>query len=419
MKVLVIGGGGKEHAIVWKLSQSRYVDRIYCCPGNAGIAEIADLLDVSPYDFDALIDFVKYKWINLTIVCSKGPLLKGIVEAFEREGCSILGPQSSALQLDSSRVFAKDLMRLYQIPTARYKVFTSYLHAEDYVRLKGAPIVIKTDSPVEGGVFIALTVDEAVEILRLVMKEMAFGDAGKRIIVEDNLKGKEVSFMVLTDGRTIIPLVSSKNYSRLLNGNTGPDTTGMGACSPVPTITNKLEATVIEKIVRPTLRALNSEGIKYKGILHTSLMIDKGIPYVLNFECGFGDPVTQAVLPRLKTDLMEIALATVGERLSRIEIEWIEKASVCVVITSEGYPRKYKEGVVINGLKKLKTMKDVFLFHIDTSFSNSDVVTSGGRVMSVTALGTDIIHARTKAYGAIKKIHFDGMHYRTDIGEEV
>ncbi|MEW6213726.1 MAG: phosphoribosylamine--glycine ligase, partial [Nitrospirota bacterium] len=413
----VIGGGGKEHAIVWKLSQSRHVNRIYCCPGNAGIAEIAECIDVSPHDFDALVDFVKYEWIDLTIVGHEEILSRGIVDAFEKEGCRIFGPNRAAAQIGSSRVFAKDLMRLYRIPTAEYKVFTSYLHAEDYVRLKGTPIVIKADGSVEeNGVFVASTVEDAIDALRLIMKERIFGDAGKRVIVEENLKGEEVSFMVFTDERTIMPLAGSQNYKRMFNGNTGPDTKGMGAYSPAPIITNELEASIMEKIMRPALKALNSEGIKYKGILYAGLMVDKGRPYVLKFNCVFGDPETQTVLPRLKTDLMDIVLAIIEERLSDINIEWRQKASVCVVVTSRGYSDKYQKDIIITGLERVKTMKDVVVFHAGTSFKNDDIVTSGGRVISVTATGADIKDARAKAYKALEKIHFDGMHYRKDIG---
>ena len=417
MKVLIVGGGGKEHAIVWKLSRSRHVRKIYCCPGNAGIAEVAECIDVSPHNFDALLDFVKYDWVDLTIVGDEESLSEGIVDAFEKEGRRIVGPKRAATELGLSRVFAKDLMRLHRIPTAEYRVFTSYLHAEDYVRLKGTPLTVKADRPAEGdGTFVALTMEEAMDALRLLMKERVFGSTGRGVVIEEWLKGEEASFMVFTDGRTIMPATGLKNYRRIFNGDTGPDTKGIGACSPAPAITNELEASIMRKIMRPLLKALNSEGIKYKGILSADLMIDEGRPYVLEFNHAFGDPETQTVLPRLKTDLAEIVLAIIEERLSGMKIEWEEKASVCVVASSGGYPGRYEKGATIAGLEEVKKMKDVSVFHIGTSLSGDDTVTSGGRVISVVATGADIKDARAKAYKALEEIHFDGMHYRTDIG---
>jgi phosphoribosylamine--glycine ligase len=419
VKVLVIGGGGKEHAIVWKLSQSRHVDRIYCCPGNAGIAEIAECIDVSPHDFDALIDFVKYEWIDLTMVSAEEPLSGGIVDSFEKEGCRILGPNMAAAQLKASRVFAKDLMRLYGVPTAGYKVFTFYLHAEDYVRLKGTPLVIKADGITDGnGTFVALTVEEAIDALRLIMKERVFGEAGKQVIIEDALKGEEISFMIFTDGKSFVPLAVSRNQKRIFDGDMGPITQGVGAYSPVPVITKEIESVIVGKIMRPILKALNSEGIRYRGILTADILIDKGKPYALGLDCTFGDPEIQAVLPRLKTDLMEIALAITDERLSDIQsiVEWRQEASVCIVVSSGGYPGKYQKGLVIAGLEKAKKMKDIVVFHAGTVYKNGDIITSDGRVISVSAIGCNIQDARAKAYRAVGEIFFEGMHYRKDIG---
>ncbi|MEW6001042.1 MAG: phosphoribosylamine--glycine ligase [Nitrospirota bacterium] len=417
MKVLVIGSGGREHAIAWRLSQSRHVNKIYCCPGNAGMAEIAECIDVSPANFDTLIDFVKYEWIDLTIVGSEGSLLEGIVDVFEKEGCKIFGPNRNAAQLGLSRVFAKDFLRLHSLPTAEYKIFTSYLHAEDYVRLKGTPIVIKADRHVErDGLFIASTIEEATDALRLIMRDRGFGEPGKGAIIEESLKGQEVSFMLFIDGKTILPLPSSKNYRHLFDDDKGPLTEGMGAYSPEPVVTKEVEAVIMKKIMLPLSKALNSEGIKYKGLLYADLMIDRGKPYVLDLRCSFGDPETQTMLPRLKTDFFEIVLATVEERIADATLEWKPRTSVCVVISSKGYPGKYQEGVIIRGLQKAKAMRDVVLFHSGTSFLNDDIVTAGARVVSLTALGTSIKDARTKAYEAVEKIHFEGMHYRKDIG---
>jgi phosphoribosylamine--glycine ligase len=418
MKVLVIGGGGREHAIAWKLSQSNSVDKIYCCPGNAGIAGIAECIDVSQDDFRALLDFVKYEWIDLTIVGPEMPLSKGIVDLFEQEGRRILGPTRAAAQLESSKVFSKDLMRSHGIPTSDYKVFTSYLHAEEYVKFKGAPIVIKADGLAAGkGVFVATSVDEAMDALRRIMKEKAFGKAGERVLIEDCLRGEEASFMAFTDGKTIVPMVSSQDHKRIYDNDHGPNTGGMGAYSPAPVITGQLQEVVMEKVMKPTVRALKAEGIPYKGILYAGLMIDQGKPYVLEFNCRFGDPETQPVLSRLQSDLMEVAMAVTDERLSEVRIEWKKDPSVCVVLSAEGYPGKYKKGDPITGIEEADRLEDVQVFHAGTAFKDGSVVTAGGRVLGVTATGGSIAAAKEKAYEAIGKIHFRGMHYRTDIAD--
>ncbi|MDA8434233.1 MAG: phosphoribosylamine--glycine ligase [Nitrospiraceae bacterium] len=418
MKALVIGGGGREHAIAWKLSQSKSVDKIYCCPGNAGIAGIAECIDVNQDDFRALLDFVRYEWIDLTIVGPELPLSKGIVDLFEKEGRKILGPTKAAAQLESSKVFSKDLMRSHGIPTADYKVFTSYLHAEEYVRFKGAPIVIKADGLAAGkGVFVAASVDEAMDALRQIMKERAFGKAGDRVLIEDCLRGEEASFMAFTDGKTIVPMVSSQDHKRINNHDEGPNTGGMGAYSPAPVITPELQETVMEKVMKPTVRALKSEGVPYKGILYAGLMIDRGKPYVLEFNCRFGDPETQPVLSRLQSDLMEIATAIADERLGDITIEWKKDPSVCVVVSSEGYPGKYRKGDVITGLDEAASLEGVHVFHAGTAFKGEQIVTAGGRVLGVTATGESIADAKKRAYEAIGRIHFRGMHYRTDIAD--
>ncbi|MHB8880348.1 MAG: phosphoribosylamine--glycine ligase [Thermodesulfovibrionales bacterium] len=417
MKVLVIGSGGREHAIVWKLSQSRSVDKIYCCPGNAGIAELAECINVRQDDFNALLDFVRYEWIDLTIVGPEDPLSKGIVDVFEKEGRKILGPTRAAAQLESSKVFSKDLMRANGIPTADYKVFTSYIHAEEYIKMKGTPIVIKADGLAAGkGVFIASTADEAMEALKIIMKDRAFGDAGNRVLIEDCLQGEEASFMAFTDGTTIVPMVSSQDHKRIFDNDKGLNTGGMGAYSPAPVVTDEIERTVIEKVMKPTIRALKAEGITYKGILYAGLMIDSsGIPYVLEYNCRLGDPETQPVLSRLETDFMEVAMAIAEGRLGELKVEWKKDPAVCVVVSSEGYPGAYRKGDVITGLTEANSLEGVQVFHAGTAFRDSQVVTSGGRVLGVTATGQDIAAARDRAYEAIAKIHFKGMHFRKDI----
>jgi phosphoribosylamine--glycine ligase len=418
MKVLVVGGGGREHTIVWKLAQSRHVDKIYCSPGNAGISEIAECIDVGTNDFDALVDFVKYEWIDLTIVGPEEPLSRGIVDAFEREGRRILGPNSKAAQLESSKVFAKDFMKRYGIPSAEYSIFTSYVHAENHVRMKGAPIVIKADGLAAGkGVFVTGTVEEAIEALRLIMKERAFGDAGDRVVVEECLEGEEASFMAFCDGKTVKPMASSQDHKRIFDGDKGPNTGGMGAYSPAPVITREMEAEIMDKVMWPVMRGLKAEGIKYKGILYAGLMIKDHTPFVLEFNCRLGDPETQPVLSRLDTDLVDIAYAMLDGKLAEMDIKWKPKSSVCVVLASKGYPGKYEKGKVITGIGDLKDEEDVFVFHAGTSFDNGSIVSSGGRVLGVTALGDDIGEAKERAYKAIGKIHFDGMHYRKDIAD--
>lgn len=419
MKILVIGGGGREHAIVWKLSQSRYVDKIYCVPGNAGIADIAECIDIDLSDFDALLDFVKYEWVDLTIVGPEAPLSRGIVDFFERDERRIIGPTKTAAQLESSKVFSKEFMKRHRIPTAEYKAFTSYLHAEDYVRMKGAPIVIKADGLAAGkGVIVASTVDEAIDALRLIMKDRAFGDAGNKVIVEECLQGEEASFMVFTDGKTIVPMVSSQDHKRVFDNDEGPNTGGMGAYSPAPVVTEELQRIVMEKVMNPTIYGLKSDGIKYKGILYAGLMISDGKPSVLEFNCRLGDPEAQPILSRLDTDLIDISMAIADEKLSDIDIKWKDEAAVCVVLASKGYPGKYENGKVIFGLDDAKKMKDVVVFHAGTAFNNNEIVTNGGRVLGVTALGQNIKAAKDRAYEAIKKIHFEGMHYRRDIADK-
>ncbi len=418
MKVLVIGSGGREHAIVWKLAQSRVVDKIYCVPGNAGISDIAECVEVESKNLSSLLDFVKYEWIDLTVVGPEDPLAHGIVDIFEKDGRKIIGPTKAAAQLESSKVFAKDFMKRHKIPTADYKVFTSYTHAEEYIRLKGTPIVIKAEGLAAGkGVFVCQNYDEAIDALKLIMKEKIFGSAGDRVVIEECLQGKEVSYLVFTDGKHIIPMVTSKDHKRLLDKDEGPNTGGMGTFSPNPIITPELEKDIIENIIKPTIRGLKLEGIIYKGILYAGLMIINNKPYVLEFNCRFGDPETQVILPRLETDLVDIFMAIAEQRLNKVEIKWKADASLCVILASEGYPGKYKKGIPISGLDMVKGLEDVMVFHAGTKFNEEgQIVTNGGRVLGITALGKDIKEARQKAYNAVELINFQGMQYRKDIG---
>lgn len=420
MKVLVIGSGGREHALVWKLSQSPRVDNIFCAPGNAGISEIAECLDIKADDIDALVNFAKYEWIDLTVVGPEIPLTAGIVDAFKKEGLRIFGPDALGAQLEGSKVFAKEFMRKYRIPTAECKAFTSYLHAEEYVRLKGTPLVIKADGLAAGkGVFVVNTVDEAINALKLTMKEKIFGSAGNKVIVEQCLKGEEASFMVLTDGETVVPLAASQDHKTVFDNDQGPNTGGMGAYSPASVITKSLEADIMQSIINPLIKGLSKEGINYRGVIYAGLMICDGKPYVLEFNCRFGDPEAQPVLVRLESDFFEALRATAEGKLEDVKFSWKDNASVCVVLASKGYPGPYEKGKIIKGLDSLKNKNDLMVFHAGTSISDKgEFITSGGRVLGITSLGRDIKAAKDNAYRAIEKIHFEGMHYRRDIGDK-
>jgi phosphoribosylamine---glycine ligase len=417
VKVLVIGGGGKEHAIAWKLSRSRHISKVYCCPGNPGISEIAELIDVRSNDYNALIDFVKYDWIDFTIIGSGHVFSKDIVSLFEKEGRRIFGAGKMSVQTGLSRVLAKNLLRLHRIPTAEYKVFNSYRQAEDYVRLKGAPIVIKIDGRLaDNGIFRAKTVEEAIEFLKKIMHERIFGNAGNQVIIEEDLKGNKFTFIAITDGKALHPFTSLCVYRNLYDNDRGPTTIGMGAYSPAYALEKEFEDSIIEKIMHPLAKALSSDGTSHKGFISVDLNENNGIITVLGFNGNFCDPDTQTVLPRLKTDFIDMALAVMEERLSDIVIEWEHEASVCVVIASKGYPGNYTKGAAITGLEKAKQMENITIFHESTSFHNNTICSSGGRVMSITAAGTTMEAAREQAYAAAEIIHFDGKRFRNDIG---
>lgn len=419
MKVLVVGSGGREHALVWKLKQSSRVNKIFCAPGNAGIAGLARCIDIKADDIDSLLNFAKYEGIDLTVVGPEAPLTKGIADVFIKEGRMIFGINASASRLEGSKVFAKDFMLKYGIPTAEYRTFTTFPEAEEYVRLKGAPIVIKADGLAAGkGVFVAENVDEAINALNIIMKEKAFGDAGDKVIIEQCLKGEEASFMVLIDGKTVLPLASSQDHKRIFDNDEGLNTGGMGAYSPAPVVTKELEDKIMASVMAPVMKGLAREQIKFRGVLYAGIMICEGTPYVLEFNCRFGDPETQPVLMRLESDLYDIMKATAEGRLDQVSLKWKDKSSLCVVISSEGYPGDYAKGRVITGLNSMKGDNDVFVFHAGTAVNdNGEFITAGGRVLGVTALGNDIKAAKDNAYKAIEKIRFEGMHYRKDIGD--
>ena len=419
MKVLVVGGGGREHALVWKLKQSPKVDKIYCAPGNAGISEIAECLDIKADNIDALLDFVKYNWIDLTVVGPEVPLTEGIVDAFVKEGRRIFGPDSSGARLEGSKMFSKDFMQKYGLPSAEYKTFTSYSQAEEYVRLKGAPIVVKADGLAAGkGVVVAETVNEALDALKLIMKDKAFGNAGNRVVVEQCLKGEEASFMILTDGETVVPLVTSQDHKQIFDGDKGPNTGGMGAYSPAPIVTEDLSDEIMRSIIDPLMNGLKHENINYRGVIYVGVMVCDGKPYVLEFNVRFGDPEAQPILARLDSDLFELLKATAEGKLKDVQVSWKSDTSICVVLASEGYPGPYTKGKVIEGLDAFKNDDNVVVFHAGTDLNNGEVVTSGGRVLGVTALGNSIKAAQDNVYEAVKKIRFEGMQYRKDIADK-
>jgi len=419
MKVLVVGGGGREHALVWKLKQSPKVDKIYCAPGNAGISEIAECVDIKADNIDALLDFVKYNWIDLTVVGPEVPLTEGIVDAFVKEGRRIFGPDSFGARLEGSKMFSKDFMQKYGLPSAEYKTFTSYSQAEEYVRLKGAPIVIKADGLAAGkGVIVAETVNEALEALKLIMKDKAFGTAGNRVVVEQCLKGEEASFMILTDGETVVPLVTSQDHKQIFDGDKGPNTGGMGAYSPAPIVTEDLSDEIMRSIIDPLMNGLKRENINYRGVIYVGVMVCDGKPYVLEFNVRFGDPEAQPILARLDSDLFELLKATAEGKLKDVQVSWKSDTSICVVLASEGYPGPYTKGKVIEGLDAFKNDDNVVVFHAGTDLNNGEVVTSGGRVLGVTALGNSIKAAQDNVYEAVEKIRFEGMQYRKDIADK-
>lgn len=416
MSVLVIGGGGREHAICVALAKSPKTGKLYCIPGNAGISQVAECVpSVGVMEFEKIADFIAaHKDITMTVVAPDDPLAAGLVDYLEERGFRAFGPRANAAIIEGSKAFSKHLMTKYGIPTADYKEFTDYDDAAEYVRGAEYPLVVKADGLALGkGVIICQNAQEGEEAVREMMVDKKFKDAGKKIIVEEFLTGKEVSVLCFTDGQTIVPMVSSQDHKRAHDNDEGLNTGGMGTFSPSKVYTPQLADAVYRDIILPTMNAMNCEGRPFKGVLYFGLMITKKGAKVLEYNARFGDPETQVVLPRLKTDLYEIFDAIIDGRLSDVDIQWTDDACVCVILASGGYPESYKKGVPI-AIGKLP--EDIVLYHAGTAFKDGKLVTSGGRVIGVTAKGKDIEEARKKAYDAIKNIHFDGMFYRHDIG---
>ncbi|HVP78555.1 MAG TPA: phosphoribosylamine--glycine ligase [Thermodesulfobacteriota bacterium] len=419
MKVLVVGGGGREHALVWKIAQSPKVSEVYCAPGNAGISELATLVPIPADDLNGLLDFAVKESVDLTVVGPEDPLTRGIVDLFEAKGLLIFGSSKKAAEIEGSKAFAKEIMKKYGIPTAAYEIFESRKEAVKYIREQGAPIVVKADGLAAGkGVMVCRTVEEAVQSVDKIMVEKIFGDAGNRVVVEEYLVGEEASYIAFTDGKTILPMASSQDHKAALDGDQGPNTGGMGAYSPAPVVTDEVHERILEKVLRPAIYGMGEEGRPYRGVLYAGLMIHNGHPKVLEFNARFGDPETQPVLMRMKGDIVPILEACMKGTLSRHKIEWDKGASVCVVMVSRGYPGDYEKGKIIEGLKEVSQMEGVFVFHAGTTLKDRQVATNGGRVLGVTGLGEDIPRAIERAYQAVKKISWDGVHYRADIGQK-
>lgn len=414
MKVLIIGSGGREHAIVKKLSESKRVDEIYCAPGNAGISRIANCVNIDAIDIESLKKFALENDINLTIVGPESPLVQGIVDEFEKAGLKIFGPNKKASLLEGSKYFMKKLLQKYDIPTGKFKAFSVYDDAIKYLKETNYPVVIKVSGLAQGkGVYIVNDYDNAKEAITLIMKEKKFGTSGDIIIIEEMLYGKEVSILAFTDGNTIVPMVSAMDYKKIYDDDKGLNTGGMGNVAPNPYINDRLLRDILEKILKPLLNALKREGIIYKGILYGGLILTREGPKVLEFNVRFGDPEAQVILPLLKTDLVDIIEAIIENHLERVNVEWYDKKAVCVVASSMGYPGKYEKGYEIVGLNDIK---NVLVFHSGTLKNENKYITSSGRVISVTAIENSYNAARQNAYNELMKIHFNGMYYRKDIG---
>ena len=418
MKILVVGGGGREHSLVWKIRQSPEVDDLYCAPGNAGIAAQAECVPIAPGEIGKLKEFALEKGIDLTVVGPEAPLIDGIVNEFESAGLRIFGSTRAAARLEGSKSFAKEIMKAGNVPTADFKVFTDAEKALEYVRSLEPPIVVKVDGNAAGkGVTVARDRQTAEAAVRRCMVERAFGDAGEKILVEECLEGEEASILAFTDGETVVPMASSQDHKPVYDNDEGPNTGGMGAYSPAPVVSTELETEIYERVMTAVVEAMAEGGIPYKGVLYAGLIITKRGPMVLEFNARFGDPENQVIIPRLKSDIVPVLLACTEEgQLCKQKLEWLPDACVTVVMASGGYPGSYEKGLLIEGLDEAESCDGVMVFHAGTAVKDSRTVTAGGRVLGVTALGPDIPSAIERAYDAVGKIRFDGMHYRKDIG---
>ncbi len=423
MRVLVIGSGGREHALVWKLNQSKRVKKIYAYPGNGGIADLAEIVNIDRGSLRDILEFVKKEHIDLTIVGPEAPLTEGIVDMFQEQGLRIFGPSKDSARLEGSKVFAKEFMQKENIPTADFRVFNDYDSAKEYLKEQQFPKVIKADGLCGGkGVFVVEDLIEAEKALASIVNDRIFGRAGDAIIIEDCLFGQEASIIAISDGDNIIPLVSSQDHKQAYNGDKGPNTGGMGAYSPAPIVNEKIFNKVIERVLKPTIVGMKSRGCLFKGVLYAGIMIVDGEPYVLEFNVRFGDPETQVILPRMKSDIVDVIEACIDGSLDSINIEWKEEAAVSVVLVSGGYPGNYEKDKEISGLEEAGSLEDVLIFHAGTTKREElgmfKYFTSGGRVLNITALGGSIKEAKDRAYKAVNKISFEKAYYREDIADK-
>ncbi len=419
MKILVVGAGGREHALVWKIAQSPLVEKIYCAPGNPGIAQLAECVALKADDVDGLLAFARDNAIDLTVVGPEAPLTLGIADRFRAAGLTIFGPSQAAARLEGSKSFSKDLMARYDIPTAAYRTFDDRDEAAAYIRTQGAPIVVKADGLAAGkGVIVALTVEEALAAVDDIMVAGAFGAAGSQVVIEEFMAGEEASFFVFTDGKNILPLASSQDHKRVYDNDEGPNTGGMGAYSPAPVVTEALHRDIVETIVRPTIDGMAQDGCPYAGILYVGLMIADGKARVVEYNARFGDPEAQPLLVRLKSDIVPVMLACATGELAQTELAWHDKAAVCVVMASGGYPADYVKGYPIQGLDAAAKIDDLIVFHAGTANKDGQVVNHGGRVLGVTGLGVTVAEAIAKAYEGVEKISWQDVHYRKDIGRK-
>ena len=420
MKVLIVGSGGREHAIAWKIAQSSKVDKIYCAPGNAGISGIAECVNIGAMEFDKLVAFAKEKQIDLTVIGMDDPLVGGIVDAFEAEGLRVFGPRKNAAILEGSKAFSKDLMKKYQIPTAAYEAFETAEAALEYLETAKYPIVLKADGLALGkGVLICNTREEAKEGVKTLMLDKQFGTAGDRIVVEEFMTGREVSVLSYVDGKTIKIMTSAQDHKRAKDGDQGLNTGGMGTFSPSPFYTEEVDRFCKEHIYQKTVDAMAAEGRTFKGIIFFGLMLTEDGPKVLEYNARFGDPETQVVLPRMKNDIVDVFEACIDGTLDQIDLQFEDNAAVCVVLASDGYPEHYEKGYKITGFENFDGKDGYYVFHAGTRFDGEDIVTNGGRVLGVVAKGSDLKAARANAYEATKWIQFDNKYMRNDIGKAI
>ena len=416
MRVLVIGSGGREHALVWKLKQSPKVKEIFALPGNPGIKEIAQLVDIKIDELDKILSFAQKEQIDLTVVGPEVPLTNGIADMFAQKGLKLFGPSKKAAEIESSKAFAKDLMKKYNIPTAHYQVCEDAKSAKDYIKEKGVPIVVKADGLAAGkGVIVAMTMTEALDAVDSIMDGVEFGNAGARVVIEEYLEGEETSILAFSDGTTVVPMVPAQDHKRVFDGDEGPNTGGMGAYAPAPVADEYVQNEALEKVFKPVLKAMQQEGRLYQGCLYAGLIVTKEGIKVIEFNARFGDPETQVVLPLLNGDLAEIMLACINGTLDKVSIQWSSEAAVCIILASGGYPGKYVADVEVKGLLEAGEISNVTIFHAGTKVKEEHIVTAGGRVLGITALDNNIKNAQERAYSAVEKLSFQNMHYRKDI----